>query len=85
MQEMQAFGFNAFHRAICPGLAEYEHSFPERLKHDASFPTLRGRVAAGPASGPPPQPQMHAAASAAAPSAAAQFRLLTANLPLPAA
>jgi len=48
MQEMQAFGFNAFHRAICPGLAEYEHSFPERLKHEASFQTLRSPI---PASG----------------------------------
>jgi hypothetical protein len=45
-----------------------------------------GRVAAGPpAPGPPPQPEMHDAASAAAPSAATQIRLLTANLPLPAA
>ena len=44
-----------------------------------------GRAGAGPASGPPPQPQMHDAASAAAPSAATQIRLLTANLPLPAA
>jgi protein tyrosine/serine phosphatase len=46
MQEMQAFGFNTFHRAICPGLAEYEHSFPERLKHDAPFQALRSPIAA---------------------------------------
>jgi len=44
--------------------------------------TAGGRVAAGPpAPGPPLQPQMHDAASAAAPSAAAQIRLITANLP----
>jgi hypothetical protein len=44
-----------------------------------------GRVAAGPPAPGPPQPQMHDAASAAAPSAATQIRLLTANLPAPAA
>ena len=46
MQEMQAFGFNTFHRAICPGLAEYEHSFPDRLKHDAAFQILRPQISA---------------------------------------
>ena len=44
MREMQAFGFNTLHRAICPGLAEYEQSFPERLQHDAAFQTLRPQI-----------------------------------------
>ena len=44
MREMEAFGFNMFHRAMCPGLADYEHSFPERLKHEAAFQTLRPQM-----------------------------------------
>ena len=32
MKEMKAFGFNGVHHAMCPGLADYEESFPERLK-----------------------------------------------------
>ena len=46
MQEMQAFGFNTVHRAICPGLAEYERTFPERLQHDAAFQSLRPQISA---------------------------------------
>ena len=46
MKEMQAFGFKTFHRAICPGLVDYERSFPERLKHSATFRGLRPDMAA---------------------------------------
>lgn len=46
MREMQAFGFKTFHRATCPGLMDYERSFPERLKHSAAFRSLRPDLAA---------------------------------------
>jgi len=42
MQEMQQFGFDWTHHAICPGLAGYEESFPERLKKEKTFQGLRG-------------------------------------------
>src|SRR5690242_1820499 len=32
MNEMKAYGFNAWHRMICPGLSSYEAKFPERFK-----------------------------------------------------
>jgi protein tyrosine phosphatase (PTP) superfamily phosphohydrolase (DUF442 family) len=32
MKEMQVFGFSNAHHLMCPGLAAYEKSFPERLK-----------------------------------------------------
>src|SRR5437764_9965432 len=40
MREMELFGFRSVHRAICPGLASYEKSFPERLKKDDAFKEL---------------------------------------------
>ena len=47
MKEMQAFGFKSFHRAICPGLAGYEKSFPEHLKSSAAFEALRSDARSG--------------------------------------
>ncbi len=41
MKEMRAFGFAAAHHLICPGLAGYENSFPERLKESPAFRELR--------------------------------------------
>jgi hypothetical protein len=41
MKEMEAFGFTDLHHLICPGLAEYEKSFPERLKQNPAFRGLR--------------------------------------------
>lgn len=46
MREMQSFGFSEFHHAMCPGLDEYERTFPERLK----TPAFRSVT-------PPPQEQ----------------------------
>jgi tyrosine-protein phosphatase SIW14 len=43
MKEMKAFGFSAIHHAICPGLAEYEEKFPERLKKSPAFRDLRAQ------------------------------------------
>jgi len=40
LQEMRAFGFSTWHRAICPGLEGYEEGFPERLKKDPAFRDL---------------------------------------------
>jgi tyrosine-protein phosphatase SIW14 len=40
LQEMKAFGFSTFHRAICPGLESYEQGFPERLKNSPAFREL---------------------------------------------
>jgi protein tyrosine phosphatase (PTP) superfamily phosphohydrolase (DUF442 family) len=37
MQEMKAFGFSRVHHFMCPGLADYEKEFPERLKSSAAF------------------------------------------------
>jgi len=37
MKEMQAFGFSTPHHLMCPGLAEYEKTFPERLKTNPAF------------------------------------------------
>lgn len=42
MREMRRFGFDWAHHAICPGLAGYEESFPERLKKEKAFQDLRG-------------------------------------------
>ncbi len=42
MNEMKAFGFTAVHHAICLGLADYEESFPERLK---TKPRVQGTAA----------------------------------------
>ena len=41
MLEMQHFGFSRAHHVICPRLASYEHSFPERLRSDPAFRELR--------------------------------------------
>lgn len=43
MDEMKAFGFSRTHHMICPGLAGYEQSFPERLKKDEAFRDLPAR------------------------------------------
>lgn len=37
MREMQANGFTPIHRMICPRLAGYERSFPERYRTDPVF------------------------------------------------
>ena len=42
MKEMKAFGFSTLHRAMCPGLADFEEGFPKRLKKDAAFAGARG-------------------------------------------
>jgi tyrosine-protein phosphatase SIW14 len=41
MQEMHLFGFSSFHHVLCPGLASYERSFPERLESNPAFEGLR--------------------------------------------
>jgi protein tyrosine phosphatase (PTP) superfamily phosphohydrolase (DUF442 family) len=41
MKEMKAFGFTAQHHAICPGMADYEENFPQRLKTSTAFKELR--------------------------------------------
>lgn len=41
MLEMEAFGFTRVHHLICPRLANYERSFPKRLKNDAAFEGVR--------------------------------------------
>jgi protein tyrosine/serine phosphatase len=45
MNEMRDFGFNSAHHMICPGLAGYEKSFPERLKKDDAFKDLHTHAA----------------------------------------
>ncbi len=46
MKEMRTFGFSSVHRAMCPGLADYEESFPDRLKKDQAFKELQPYPAA---------------------------------------
>lgn len=41
MQEMQEFGFRGPHHLICPSLARYEKSLPQRLQSDPAFASLR--------------------------------------------
>lgn len=41
MKEMKTFGFTSIHHALCPGLADYEESFPERLKKNRAFKELQ--------------------------------------------
>jgi len=41
MKEMKTFGFSSIHRAMCPGLADYEESFPDRLKNSTAFKELQ--------------------------------------------
>lgn len=43
MKEMKSFGFTKSHHFICPSLARYEKSFPERLKNDPAFKEERSR------------------------------------------
>ena len=43
MNEMRTFGFSRAHHFICPGLASYEKSFPERLKDSPAFAEERAR------------------------------------------
>ena len=49
MKEMRTFGFSSVHRAMCPGLADYEESFPDRLKKDQAFKELQPYGTAAPA------------------------------------
>lgn len=44
MNEMHEFGFRGVHHLICPGLAGYEKSFPERLKEGKAFKDLQIRA-----------------------------------------
>jgi protein tyrosine phosphatase (PTP) superfamily phosphohydrolase (DUF442 family) len=41
MREMKEFGFTSSHHLICPGLAAYEKSFPERYGSNPAFEELR--------------------------------------------
>jgi len=41
MKEMHLFGYTAVHHLMCPGLAGYEKSFPERLKESPALRELR--------------------------------------------
>jgi tyrosine-protein phosphatase SIW14 len=41
MNEMRTFGFTRAHHFICPGLANYEKHFPERLKDSPVFAKMR--------------------------------------------
>ena len=41
MNEMRTFGFTRAHHFICPGLASYEKSFPERLRQSPAFAEVR--------------------------------------------
>ncbi len=40
-EEMELFGANWFHRAICPRLRPYEQEFPQRFKTSRAFRDLR--------------------------------------------
>jgi tyrosine-protein phosphatase SIW14 len=41
MEEMKAFGFSRAHHFLCPGLADYEKEFPDRLKSNPTFEGVR--------------------------------------------
>lgn len=41
MREMRKFGFSRSHHLICPSLADYEKSFPKRLRTDPIFDNVR--------------------------------------------
>lgn len=43
MKEMKAFGFTTMHHAMCPGLAGYEESFPQRFKTSRAFKELQSK------------------------------------------
>jgi len=48
LQEMKTFGFNALHRAICPGLEGYEQDFPNRLRESSVFRDLSSQDSSRP-------------------------------------
>jgi tyrosine-protein phosphatase SIW14 len=50
-KEMEAYGVNWFHKAICFPLSSYEKEFPDRFKTSAAFESLRSAKRA-----PGPQP-----------------------------
>jgi tyrosine-protein phosphatase SIW14 len=50
-KEMEAYGVNWFHKAICFPLSSYEKEFPERFKTSTAFQSLRSGKQA-----PEPQP-----------------------------
>ena len=41
MQEMHEFGYRDIHHLMCPGLAQYEKSFPRRLSDNPTFKNFR--------------------------------------------
>ena len=41
MQEMHEFGYRGLHHLMCPGLAGYEKSFPQRLQNGRVLENLR--------------------------------------------
>ena len=41
MREMHDFGYRGVHHLMCPGLAGYEKSFPQRLRNKPLFENLR--------------------------------------------
>ena len=41
LQEMHEFGYRGLHHLMCPGLAGYEKSFPQRLRNKPLFENLR--------------------------------------------
>ena len=43
LDEMHEFGYRGVHHLMCPGLAEYEKHFPQRLKTDPLFEELTKR------------------------------------------
>ena len=53
MKEMKTFGFSAVHHAMCPGMADYEESFPERLKTSRAFKELQPYGASPETQAPP--------------------------------
>jgi tyrosine-protein phosphatase SIW14 len=48
MNEMKAFGFTWTHHGICPGLAHYERTFPQKLKTSPAFKDLHLRSPSAP-------------------------------------
>ncbi|HEY4902896.1 MAG TPA: dual specificity protein phosphatase family protein [Candidatus Sulfotelmatobacter sp.] len=45
MNEMKEFGFSRAHHFICPSLASYEKSFPERFRKNKAFAEVRSHEA----------------------------------------
>jgi hypothetical protein len=41
MKEMHYFGYTGVHHVMCPGLAGYEESFPERFRESMAFRAVR--------------------------------------------